>query len=436
LDERVIENRDELEQAHISSIIKETVTDEETGETSEVNKEYDNIDERFEDIEAHKKAIADELNAAHVSSVVRTEVQPEEEGGEITYTDTTYDTLDERLEAIESYAVASKNNIDTITAEINGAHRTGLVDENNESINDSLDKRFDDIEAKISHPAENEDVGGLTERLTSLEGEVRHASTGLAATKAIADAAAVKTEVDSTLNGLNTRLNAIDGGEALTGAKTLATRVSEAESAIDTLQNEPKSATEVISVEDFEALTANEANSHKDYLVGPDENNLYKYYHIIETSDNVYEKVLISGGTTGGTSSAQFAATTEEITNPNINTDYYVGNNTDGYLHYRYIENGDNGTLVPILIGVDPKKIKTYNMIKTTGGTEAEPINYLDFYEFNYGESNIITEELPPVEQRIARIVLPQGGGGGSSSVSNTKLVRIAPTSITTIFNG
>jgi len=88
------------------------------------------------------------------------------------------------------------------------------------------------------------------------------------------------------------------------------------------------------------------------------------------------------------------------------------------------------------LIGVNPTKLKTYNIIKTVEGTESEPVNYLDLYEFNYGETNVIRDDdLPPIEQRIAHIVLPQGGGGGAQT-SNTKLVRIAPTSITTIFNG
>jgi len=402
LDERVIENRDELEQAHISSIIKETVTDEETGETSEVNKEYDNIDERFEDIETHKKAIADELNAAHVSSVVRTEVQPEEEdgevtytdttydtlnerleaiethaatskenidiindklnaartssvmrtevqpeeGGEITYTDTTYDTLDGRLEAIESYAVASKNNIDTITAEINSAHRTDLVDENNESISDSLDKRFDDIEAKISHPAENEDAGGLTERLTSLEGEIRHESTGLAATKAIADANATAISHTVGANGQDDK-----GG--------LIERVT-------ILEKEPKSATVI------EATLPQSGDPNKDYLIGPNDDGKYFYYKWINNDWH-----LISGGgsgsgnTSGVNLTAAEYATLKEQQAYAENTDYYVLEDDGIRHHYRYTTTTVNGetTLSEIEIGlvVDTNQIKKYNINRVTG---------------------------------------------------------------------
>jgi len=131
----------------------------------------------------------------------------------------------------------------------------------------------------------------------------------------------------------------------------------------------------------------------KDYLIGPNKDGKYFYYKWINNDWH-----LISGDAAGGTSSAQFATTIEEIINPNINTDYYIGNNDDGYLHYRYIEQSGSETLVPVLIGVGPEKIKTYNMIKTTGGTESEPINYLDLYEFNYGENNVLRDDdLPPV---------------------------------------
>lgn len=259
-----------------------------------------------------------------------------------------------------------------------------------------------------------QDIADNADAIAALEDTITDENTGLAATKAIADAAAVKTEVNSALNGLNTRLGRIDGGEALTDAKTLATRVSEAESAIDTLQKEPKSATEVISVEDFEALTENEANSHKDYLVGPDENNLYKYYHIIETSDNVYEKVLISGGTTGGTSSAQFAATTEEITNPNINTDYYVGNNDDGYLHYRYIEESGSSTLKPVIIGLhDYYQIDTHEVSE-----DNDTVTYLDLYKFNEARTQASLDYDIDKNNIIGTIKLPKGGG----AVSNERI--------------
>ena len=319
--------------------------------------------------------------------------------------------LDERLTAAEGALDTLNSGAETEGSVLNTVNTriADVVAEAPEAF-DTLKEIADWIGTHNTSALEmQQDIADNATAIAALEDTITDENTGLAATKAIADAAAVKTEVDSTLNGLNTRLNAIDGGEALTSAKTLATRVSEAESAIDTLQNEPKSATEVISVEDFEALTANEANSHKDYLVGPDENNLYKYYHIIETSDNVYEKVLISGGTTGGTSSAQFAATTEEITNPNINTDYYVGNNTDGYLHYRYIE--QDNILKRVLIGNNNYyQIDSHEEQDSNGETST----YLDLYKFDSARTQASITDADNVNI-IGTVKLPKGGSASSA---------------------
>jgi len=42
-----------------------------------------------------------------------------------------------------------------------------------------------------------------------------------------------------------------------------------------------------------------------------------------------------------------------------------VGNNNDGYLHYRFIT--VEGNLRSILIGTNPTNIKRYNITKTQG---------------------------------------------------------------------
>ena len=281
-----------------------------------------------------------------------------------------------------------------------------------------------------------QDIADNATAIAALEDTITDENTGLAATKAIADAAAVKTEVNSALNGLNTRLGRIDGGEALTDAKTLATRVSEAESAITTLQNEPKSATEVISVSDFEALAANEANSHKDYLVGPDENNLYKYYHIIETSDNVYEKVLISGGGSGSgnTSGIVLTATTYDgLEEHNENTDYYVIRE-DGVHHYRWIPNSnDILESIEICNFINTDNIKTYNATTSIVNEGEEQVTYLDLYEFNYGADNTTID--PQNSTLRAHIPLPKGGSGSTNNNITARLVRIGNETIQTITN-
>lgn len=262
----------------------------------------------------------------------------------------------------------------------------------------------------------------MQQNITALQNTINDQTTGLAATKAIADAAAVKTEVDSSLNGLDTRLDAIDGGETLTG-NTLASRVGAAESAITALQNEPKSATVIISVNDFDALTANEANSTKDYLVGPDSEGLYKYYRIIETSTGVYEKVIISGGGSGSSSAEFYDDFTQVPQSPSENVDYFIGG-ASNYIHYRYI----NGTWERILpphiltnasvdtstvgtqtksrpvikeLGSDTNLLGAFTAIKSITATQTSEGTKLTWVDIDGGVSDVTIS----------------GGGGSSSSV-------------------
>ena len=367
----------------------------------------DTIDALNTSLDARLDAIELELNNARI------ELGTDEESG-----DPLMSTLDQRLDAMDATAAALRNEVQVIANEL-------AMYDDNDAIQDTwtrVDKLSRDVEALAAELSmarnENGELIDTASRIDNLEYTISHVSSDEDSTVGLTQRiATLESDVDAAENNisdLDTRLDAIDGGEALTDAKTLATRVSEAESAITTLQNEPKSATEVISVEDFEALTENEANSHKDYLVGPDENNLYKYYHIIETSDNVYEKVLISGGTTGGTSSAQFAATTEEITNPNINTDYYVGNNNDGYLHYRYIEESGSSTLKPVIIGLhDYYQIDTHEVSE-----DNDTVTYLDLYKFNEARTQASLDYDIDKNNIIGTIKLPKGGG----AVSNERI--------------
>jgi len=181
-------------------------------------------------------------------------------------------TMAAELDMLDGTAIVDTNTrIDSITGEINAAHRTN---------EDTLNARFGALESSIS---------GLNSTITNEE-------TGLAKTKEIADEAldkankaAVATEVTSAL-----------AGKASTeSVNNLTNRVSTLESAT----------TIIISVSDFNALVANAENSTKDYLVGPDEDNLYKYYRIIETSSNTYTKVLISGESGSGGNSSGFVYT-------------------------------------------------------------------------------------------------------------------------------
>jgi len=80
-----------------------------------------------------------------------------------------------------------------------------------------------------------------------------------------------------------------------------------------------------------------------------------------------------------------------------INTDYYVGNNNNGYVHYRFIPTIVEGeeTLVAIPVGnyVDTTQIKQYRLVLrnipiATSSEETAP--WLFLYKFNYGENTDI----------------------------------------------
>lgn len=442
------------------------------------------LDDKISEVNTEIGDIQDELTAAHTSSVVRTMVPPEEEGGEVTYQDTTYGSLDARLEAIETHAAAARSDLDEIANElsmfdiadnITGAHSridqleenmvsmaneigmfqngaavqdmqsaiTGVgtridaieteLDQAHRDSSDTLDARFDDIEAAISHPADpqEEDAGGLTERLTAAESSI--------------------STLNSDVSDLTTEL-----GNVRDKANSAATQ-TQLSNAIDTINNSLSNNSTTI------VLTSNDVNfdedgitpttlknnvaivDNNDYIIeNPTDNKYYYWKHI----SNAWHLMGGAGSGTGGggSSSGEFAASLESITEPDINTDYFVGNNNDGYLHYRYIEQENSEELEPVLIGVSPDNIKRYNIERVLGKKREynsetqqweetdEDVYYLNLYEFDYGASNAqsnIEESMVPIGQ----IELPQGGGGGSTISTTPRVVRITPSTVTTVQN-
>jgi len=224
LDNRFDDIETELTNAHTSSIIKE----DDNGTL--VDKVYGSLDARLEAIETHKKSLADEIDAAHTSSII-TDSHEEEIGGETITTQVphTYGSLDARLEAIESHAAAVRtdvnaiagelamvdhesivttntrvdtleNDLRTMAAELDMLDGTAIVDTNtridgiedeitdaHRQSGDTLDNRFDDIESLISHAAEGNDPGGLTEQLADLKDAIEDETTGLDATRTTAN---------------------------------------------------------------------------------------------------------------------------------------------------------------------------------------------------------------------------------------------------------
>ena len=219
----------------------------------------DTLDARFDSIDGGSAPsrtlpnVITEINDAHRSGVAN-------------------DTLNQRFNAIDSSITAIENNIgsgfdttntvaakitaaenaakaytdtkntDYNVAEINAAHRT-LADGT-----DTLDNRFDDIESAIATLNGGASTSGsVLDVVNSRIAEVvNNAPEAFDTLKEIADwigensddALTMQQNISDNadaIDALDTRLDAIDGGSALTGS-TLASRVSTVESDIDTLE--------------------------------------------------------------------------------------------------------------------------------------------------------------------------------------------------------
>lgn len=319
-----------------------------------------------------------------------------------------------------STAVSRANTrVDAIEDEINAAHRTLA------SGTDTLDDRFDDIESAISHPVDvqTDDAGGLTERLTAVEGDINTTTTGIKAR-----ITANENDIDTIKSDLNT---------ATTGLKARVTA----------LESEPKSATVIISADritynvetglptiytDNTKTTAVVPTQDADYLLQAADEKYY-YWKYIGTAPNGSWKLISGGGGSGSGNTSGFDLTAAEydaIENYAENTDYYVLESDGIRHHYRYIPNSEDPTVLDeIEIGliVDTSKIKRYNIATENATVDGEEVTYLNLYQYDYEElnNNVDTERTP-----LTQIILPKGGGSGAISSSVNKLIRIGDQTI------
>lgn len=411
--------------------------------TDTVAKAISSLKDADDALDTRLKAAEKELKDAHTSSTIKTDDA-----------DTEYESLDARLEAIESHAAVSDATAAGIRTDLTKiATELAMLDEETNVIKDTNTKiddlerdvrsfanelvmardedgalietntRVDQISYAISHKAsEDDNTTGLTERLTAAEATLATtAATANAAAKQ-EDFAALKSAVENETSGLAATKVIADAAATKSSVDALTTRVKN-------LEDEPKSATEVVAtLPDVSAASAD-----KDYLVGPNEDKKYFYYKLIGG-----EWQLISGG--GGSGSGNTSGitlTADEYAALDTyaeNTDYYVLRE-DGYHHYRYIPSTtEDKALVEIEIGqwIDLNKIKRYNMATTVSGEGDDAVTYLNLYQYNYDEDNsrIDTERTP-----LTQIALPKGGGGASSGSIN-RLVRIGDQTIQKIVNG
>lgn len=459
LDVRLTDAESEIATARTSSVVKETVTElvDDQVITTEVNKTFNNLDERFEAIETNVKTIANELDMYDVAD-------------NITGVNSRVDTIEENVVAMakeigmlqdESAVVdlstaVSRNNtrVDNINQEINDAHRTNLVDDQGDPIADTLDNRFDDAEARIGTnetdiAAINTNLGAEFTANHTVMDAIDEAQT---AAEAYADTNKVdKTDIYNNLDRLlpNAVLDARQGKVLDDRISTvnnltldLATNVAAAQAIaeaapffISDMQNKVDATNEAMQqISNTIVLTKSQVNFNQDnepttlksgeihdkddYLIqSPADDKYYYWKHI----GNAWH--LMGGAGTGNNAGYDFL--TEAAYNSaekEENTDYYV-QKADGVHHYRYV------TIANVLTEIEVGNfLKRYGMTKTYD--EQSQKYFLNLYEHGYYEAFDDTQAT-----LVASIELPEGGGGGGSSSAVTRVVRITPANITTVLN-
>ena len=260
---------------------------------------FDAAEGRLDSIEANISTIAGELAMVDGTSIVDTNTRVDTLESDLR-------TMAAELNMLDGTAIVDTNTrVDGLENEITGAHRDGIT-------NDTLAQRFTAVETTANAAATASDLTTLAGRVTTLENTPKSATVIIPASRIIYDNS--------------------------TGAPTI----------YEDDYDDSQGATN----------TPITPSTDVDYLLGKNDGKYY-YWKYIQTASNpaTYSWNLISGGSTeningGGSSSGEFAASLAAIGAPDANIDYFVGDSTNGYIHYRYVpaENpNEAGAFVQIL---------------------------------------------------------------------------------------
>jgi hypothetical protein len=238
------------------------------------------------------------------------------DNGIISDTNTKIDTLDAHVASLATELGMMSNGqiIDTNT-------RVDSLEDRMSAIDDTTTGSIAALSGRMS-TAEND--------IDAIESDLNTATTGLKARITTAE-----NDIDTIESDLNT---------ANTGLKARVTA----------LENEPKSATTIITVDcitynqetgiptiytDSNKTTTITPTEDADYLLQNTDGKYYYWKYVGTSPSGTWNLISGGGGSEGGSSSGEFVASlsAEDIPNPNENIDYFVGNTTIGYTHYRYI---------------------------------------------------------------------------------------------------
>ena len=437
--------------------------DLDSGAITTINNTFTNLKGAYDNLQSRLHAIDETSDVYKEKSLVShiTDIETELEGARISAINdnTTYGSLDARLEVdetkisnlnlnkinvsdIEDNLTSNASNkplsanqgrvlvtmlgktytgteTDNVVYDINVAKNEAktYADTKISENNTTLDTRFTSIESNISTIAnelsmvDGNTIKDTNTRVDTIESTINDATTGLAATKAIADEALTKANnaaTSQTVSGINSRLTTV---ETDLNAQTVGLKAR-----VSALENAPAAGTTKVinnvtyNSDGIPTNIGETPSSDIDYLL----KNGDKYYYW-KYINNKWELISGDGNEASGTSSGLIVDELPSAAEADENTDYFIYNEElDTYLHYRYTE--INNVKTPILIGVNPNNIKQYALSTST----EEEKNYIDFYQFGYG---IDTSELDQ-GTRIAHIELV-GGGGGGGTFNTKQLTRI-----------
>lgn len=436
-----IEN--ELNAAHSSHVLAVDGAD----------KNYISIDARFEAIEGELVG-ATNMNSridtleGNVSSLANNKVNKTDIANNLTTTNTgkvldasqgkilkdTIDNLDTAYKAADTQINTAISNMDAAYKAADSTLTNSITDMDTayKAADTALSNRIDTLSSNTSGTTNALDTRLSTAegKITTLESTVNNATTGLAATKAIADAA--KAQADAAKAKADTALQPAD-------ITTLTNKVNALEDK-DTIVV-PYDGVHSNYTNEVPNIATADIKTNADYLIADDEGKYFYWRYI----NNNWELISGAGGGGTGSSSGEFAATLESITSPDENTDYFVGNDTIGYTHYRYIpgENNAVGRFVKIL----PNNLINGLSVDSYGGLVAHSIgdnqtNLLaDFYALkdvtytpNYDpqdNTKLVSQTLQFTRtdgEQLNPIVII-GGGGESGSVYTVNIETTSPIS-------
>ena len=353
-------------------------------------------------------------------------------------------TLDQRLDSMDTTAAGIRADLTTVITELGMTDTNGLktigtrVDDladNITALATELDmqmsegkitdtqSRIDDLAYDISHTVTQEDnTVGLTQRIITLE-----------------------TDLDTAENNivdLDTRLDALDGGQALVGNNTLISRVTALEGKDTIVVDKPNSGSNYTD-EKPNSTAVSTPSTDADYLIADDDGKYFYWRYFGPAQNQGWQLISGAGGSGAGTSSAAILAELPATNVADENIDYYIGNSNTGFTHYRYYNNEyieilpknlvnnigvtQNGGLTARDIGSATNKLSNFVALKTVSMTENKESEAEDAPVVSYTITFVDTNG----EQHS--LTLAAGGGSGSSSLSTAILNRIGDANITTI---